>query len=84
MFKTHIMDIVLARELIAAGLDVSFAAQEVERGYTLLVQTPTDARLLTAQRGHPRVFKKLDTVASTLREIGATSFVVGLDVSNKD
>lgn len=70
------MDIVIARELVAAGLAVKFIAQKVDDGYTLFVETPSDTRALTAQRGHPRVFRKLDTIASTLDEIGAKTFIV--------
>lgn len=70
------MDIVLVKELVAAGVSLSFVAQATEGGYTLLVRTPNGARLLAAQRGHPRVFKKLDTVASTLADVGAQGFEV--------
>lgn len=72
------MDIVIARELVAAGVEVKFVAQEVESGYTLRIATPTEACQLTAQRGHPRVFKKLDTLASTVKEIGGDGFSVTL------
>jgi hypothetical protein len=72
------MNIVVVRKLVAAGMDVRFIAQEVEGGYTLRIETRTEARLLTAQRGHPRVFKKLDAVASTVKDIGGYSFSVVL------
>lgn len=70
------MELPIVRELLNANTSLRFVARKVVGGYSLCILTPTEERYLSAQRGHPRIFKKLDTIASTLEELGVTEFQV--------
>jgi len=43
------------------------------------MQEGLDEQLLEAQRGHPRKFKRLESVASYLTGLGAQEFTVDLE-----
>ena len=64
------------QELVSAGAVVSLSARGVPGGYVLVVNSEGGERLLSLQRRTTRVFTKLDTVASFLRDIGVTRFGV--------
>jgi hypothetical protein len=70
------MEKAVLRELVGAGAVLSATARGVPGGYVLLVNTEVGERLLTRQRGQARVFSRLETVASFLRDIGLNRFAV--------
>jgi hypothetical protein len=73
------METLVFRQLIEVGAIRSVAAKGVPGGFALVAYTDAGEHILSAQRGHSRVFKHLDTVASFLREIGLNRFTVDLD-----
>jgi hypothetical protein len=66
------------RELISAGAVQSVTAQGVPDGYLLVVATEAGPRVVVAQRGHSRVFKRLDAVAAFVKDVGLGHFYVDL------
>lgn len=73
------MEKVLLQELAAAGAVLSLTAQGIPGGYVLVAQTEGGERLLQTQRGQPRIFSSLDTVAVFSRNIGITRIVVDMN-----
>lgn len=70
------METLVFRQLIEAGAIRSVSAKGVPGGFVLVAYTDTGEYILSAQRGHSRVFKHLDAVASYLRELGLNRFSV--------
>lgn len=68
----------LLAELAAAGSVRAVSAQAVPGGYVLRVTTEGGTRTLMAQRGHPRVFRSLDSVAALCRDVGMNGLTVEL------
>ena len=66
----------LLEELVAAGAVRSLTARGVPGGFVLVVRTEGGERVLAAQRGPSRVFRRLDAVARFLRKLGLYSFAV--------
>lgn len=54
-------------------------AKGVPGGFVLALREGLDEQLLEAQRGHARKFKRLEAVASYLKNLGAQEFAVELD-----
>lgn len=71
-------DTPLLRQLVRTGKAGALIARGVPGGFLLAMREGIDEQLLEAQRGHPRKFKRLETVASYLRSLGATEFAVDL------
>ena len=67
------------KELVKAGADLHLVAQPVAGGFTLTITTKSGPRVLSAQRGNQRVFKRLDAIVSVLEQVGLTSFEVNLE-----
>ena len=76
--QTIILDTPLLRQLVRTGKAGALVARGVPGGFLLAMQEGIDEQLLEAQRGHPRKFKRLESVASYLRSLGATEFAVDL------
>ncbi len=70
------MNTPLLKQLAALGKTGTLVAKGVPGGFVLVMRDGLDEPLLEAQRGHSRVFRKLDAVASFLRGIGVQSFDV--------
>ena len=54
-------------------------AKGVPGGFVLAMREGLDEQLLEAQRGHARRFRRLEAVASYLKDLGAHEFAVELD-----
>lgn len=54
-------------------------AKGVPGGFVLAMREGLDEQLLEAQRGHARKFRRLEAVASYLKEQGARDFLVELE-----
>ena len=62
----------LLRHLVATGLAGQLVARGVPGGFLLVMKNPGGEEfVLAAQRGSNRVFKRLDTLAGFLNELGA-------------
>lgn len=70
------MEKLVFQQLIEVGAIRSVSAQGVPGGFVLVAYTDAGEHILSAQRGHSRVFKHLDTVASYLRGVGLSRFNV--------
>ena len=66
------------KELVKAGADLHLNAMPVTGGFSLTIKTKAGTRMLSAQRGNLRVFKKLDAIVSVLEQVGLTSFEFNL------
>lgn len=73
-----VIDTPLLRQLLRAGKAGSLVAKGVPGGFVLAMREGLDEQLLEAQRGHARRFKRLEAVASYLKELGAHDFAVEL------
>jgi len=73
-----VIDTQLLRQLLRAGKAGDLVAKGVPGGFMLAMREGLDEQLLEAQRGHARRFKRLDAVASYLKELGAQDFAVEL------
>lgn len=60
--------------LIEVGAIKTVAVQGTAGGFTISI----DGKLVEAKRGHPRIFRKLDTAASFLRIKGIGEFTVSV------
>ena len=69
-------DTPLLRQLVRAGKAGELVAKGVPGGFVLAMRDGLDEQLLEAQRGGPRHFKRLDTVATFLKSLGAEEFSV--------
>ncbi len=70
------MDKPLLKELVAAGAVRSVTLYGVPGGFVVSISTEGGSRSLCAQRGHPRVFKQLNSAAEFLLGIGVSRFAV--------
>lgn len=70
------MDKPLFKELVSAGAVRSVTLHGVPGGFVLTITTEGGSRPLCAQRGHPRVFKQLNSAAEFLLAIGVSRFAV--------
>lgn len=70
------MNTPLLKQLAALGKTGPLVAKGVPGGFVIVMRDMLEEQLLEAQRGHPRVFKKLDAVASFLHGIGVLTFDV--------
>ena len=73
-----VLDTPLLRQLVRTGKAGELVARGVPGGFLLAMREGLDEQLLEAQRGHPRKFRRLETVASYLQSLGATQFAVEL------
>lgn len=73
------IDTPVLRQLIRAGKAGTLVAKGVPGGFVLALREGLDEQLLEAQRGHARKFKRLEAVASYLKNLGAQEFAVELD-----
>lgn len=73
------IDTPLLRQLIRSGKTGTLVAKGVPGGFVLAMREGLDEQLLEAQRGHARKFKRLETVASYLKDLGAREFEVELE-----
>lgn len=72
------IDTPLLRQLAHTGKAGRLVAKGVPGGFVVAVGEGFDEQLLRAQRGGPRKFKRLDTVASYLQTVGVRQFEVEL------
>lgn len=68
----------MLRQLLHAGKAGELVAKGVPGGFVLAMREGVTEQVLAAQRGGPRKFRRLDTVASYLAGIGGRSFTVEL------
>jgi hypothetical protein len=73
------IDTPLLRQLVRSGKTGSLIAKGVDGGFVLVLREGLDEQLLEAQRGHARKFKRLESVASYLKGLGARGFSVELE-----
>jgi hypothetical protein len=64
--------------LVGAGKAGGLVASGTEGGFVLLIREAGSESLLKAQRGGPRLFSRLDTVARYLKDVGISDFAVEL------
>jgi hypothetical protein len=74
-----VLDTPLLRQLLRVGKAGSLVAKGVPGGFVLAMRDGLDEQLLEAQRGHARKFKRLEAVASYLKDLGAREFAVELE-----
>lgn len=70
------MDRPLLKELVAAAAVRSLSLKGVPGGFIVTIDTECGERTLTAQRGHARVFKQLNSATEFLAKVGVTKFHV--------
>lgn len=68
----------ILRELIAAGSVTALSATGAPGGFYLSAQVGLERRLLDTQRGGPRLFKRLDALASFVHGVGLSKFEVDI------
>ncbi len=73
------IDTPLLRQLVRVGKAGNLVAKGVPGGFVLAMREGLDEQLLEAQRGHARKFKRLEAVASYLKDLGAKEFSVELE-----
>jgi hypothetical protein len=73
------IDTPLLRQLLRAGKAGTLVAKGIPGGFVLSMREGLDEQLLEAQRGHARRFRRLEAVASYLKDLGAHEFTVELD-----
>jgi hypothetical protein len=78
------LDTPLLRQLLHAGRSGSLVAKGIPGGFVLTMRDGLDEQVLEAQRGHARKFKRLESVATYLKGLGAHEFTVDLDLWNPD
>ena len=64
------------RKLAAMGQASHLIAKGVPGGYILVLRSGLDEEALKAQRGGPRLFRKLEAVVNYLADMGISSFEV--------
>jgi hypothetical protein len=74
-----VFDTPLLRQLLRSGKAGALVAKGVPGGFVLAMREGLDEQLLEAQRGHARKFKRLEAVASYLKDLGAKEFAVELE-----
>jgi hypothetical protein len=79
IYQNKVIDTPVLRQLIRAGKAGTLVAKGVPGGFVLALREGLDEQLLEAQRGHARKFKRLEAVASYLKNLGAQEFAVELD-----
>lgn len=79
IYQIKVIDTPVLRQLIRAGKAGTLVAKGVPGGFVLALREGLDEQLLEAQRGHARKFKRLEAVASYLKNLGAQEFAVELD-----
>lgn len=67
------------RHLVANGLAGQMVARGVPGGFVLVMRRRGSESTLAAQRGAPRLFKRLDTLAGFLKDLGVQSATVEFD-----
>jgi hypothetical protein len=67
------------RHLVATGLAGQLVARGVPGGFMLVMKGRGSESTLAAQRGAPRLFRRLDTLAGFLRDLGVHSATVEFD-----
>ena len=77
--QSTLIDTPLLRQLLRAGKAGNLVAKGIPGGFVLAMREGDDEQLLGDQRGHARRFKRLESVASYLKELGARTFAVELD-----
>jgi hypothetical protein len=77
--QTTSFDTPLLRQLVRTGKAGALVARGVPGGFLLAMREGLEEQLLEAQRGHPRKFKRLESVASYLANLGAYEFTVDLE-----
>lgn len=73
MFSTAVL-----KKLAEAGSVSKLSAQGIPGGFLLYATVGLQEAAVTAYRGQPRVFKRLDAVAKYARDIGIDRFEVHL------
>ena len=66
------------RHLATLGRAAGLVAKGVPGGFVLVMRSGIQEEVLTAQRGGPRTFRRLETGASYLKDLGIHSFEVDL------
>jgi hypothetical protein len=66
------------RQLVEEGLAGQLIARGVAGGFLLVMSTKGAEQVLSAQRGGPRVFRRLDTLAGFLKNLGANEAEIEL------
>ena len=74
--QNNVLDTQALAEQVRAGSVESVRAQGVAAGFVLAVSADGAERYLVAQRGHVRVFRKLDSLAGFLKEMGVDKPIV--------
>lgn len=64
------------RHLVATGLAGQMVARGVPGGFMLVMKRRGSESTLAAQRGAPRLFRRLDTLAGFLKDLGVQSATV--------
>lgn len=77
--RNQTFDTPVLRQLVRAGKAGELVAKGVPGGFVLAMREGLDEQLLRAQRGDPRKFKRLEAVASYLKDLGAKGFSVELE-----
>jgi hypothetical protein len=73
------IDTPLLRRLLFSKKAGELVAKGVPGGFVLLMREGSVAQTLEVQRGHARKFKRLEAVASYLKDLGADQFTVEID-----
>ena len=73
-----VIDTATLRHLAGAGAIAHVTAKGIPGGFVLTVQIGLEETLLQAQRGGARRFRRLDALASYVRELGLGKFEVDL------
>jgi len=76
--QSHYFDTPTLKFLIGAGKVGTLVASGTTGGFVLLMRDGGVETVLRAQRGGPRLFSRLDTLARFLRELGCGSVAVEL------
>jgi hypothetical protein len=73
-----VFDTRVLKQVLRTGTTGELVAKGVPGGFVLALRTGMHEDLLTAQRGGLRKFKRLEALASYLKDMGAASFTVEL------
>lgn len=68
----------LLKEFVSVGAVKGVTLLGVEGGFVLIATTEIGPKTLSAQRGHSRVFKQLNSAAEFLKNIGLAKFSVDI------
>jgi len=72
-------DTAILRQLVRVGKAGELVAKGVPGGFVLAMRDGLDEQVLKAQRGGARKFKRLETLAGFLQDLGAHRFEVELE-----